>query len=79
MNGSQGNTAQEPDVEIVFDTLRKYKSMPMLEIAAVTGVPDKRVQTIVDGLAQERKVRVTHPESDSDAIVTMMSGSLSPP
>ncbi len=62
---------ETPDVQIVFDALRKYKAMPLLEIAAVTGFSDKRVREIVDALAREKKVKVANPDRILDAIVTL--------
>ena len=62
---------ETPDVRIVFEALRRYKAMPLLEIAAVTGVADKRVQEIVDELAREKKVKIANRERILDAIVTL--------
>jgi hypothetical protein len=64
----------DPETEKVFSVLRVRKSMPLLEIAGVTGVFGSVLRKAVTQLSEKKLVTVKDSGSDLESIVSI-SGS----
>ncbi len=49
-----------PNTETVLETLRQRKAMPLLEIAALTGVHNQQVEEIIRELVRTNKVKLSN-------------------
>ena len=61
----------EQSYKLVFDLLVKHRSMPLLEICALTNLEAKDVREIVDELESRNHVRVTNKLDAFNEIVTL--------
>lgn len=63
-------TAETADTELVLETLKQRRAMPICELAALTGVRNRRVEEIVRELQRTKKVRLSKADL-LDSVVTL--------
>jgi predicted transcriptional regulator len=60
----------------VLDTLRKFKSLALVELSSILGVDETRLSEVVDELEQQRLVKVTAKGDILNEIVTATTKAL---
>jgi hypothetical protein len=74
---TQSATLRDEKAVKVFREVRLRKAMPLLEIAAATGVRGRELKETIDRLATDALVKVRGGDNPATAIVSL-SGSLAP-